>query len=134
MACGATLSLKRSLEFDPLHSPSHQRSPKRRRCMPMTLSPSTPPVKQQHTNPSPFQDVGPKLSSGKPLFSLFSDKFCYIWLFLVIFRNILFSLNRKLRLKISSLFWLLFLVIFKKKCIYEKNLAMKLKFEYFLIK
>lgn len=63
MACGATLSLKRSLEFDPLHSPSHQRSPKRRRCMPMTLSPSTPPTKQHHTNPSPFQDAAPKLSS-----------------------------------------------------------------------
>ncbi|ELU00237.1 hypothetical protein CAPTEDRAFT_21087 [Capitella teleta] len=60
MACGATLSLKRSLEFDPLYSPSHK-SPKRRRCMPMTLSPSTPPTKQ--ANPSPFAEVTPKLTS-----------------------------------------------------------------------
>ncbi|XP_064595091.1 akirin-2-like [Liolophura sinensis] len=59
MACGATL--KRSYEFDPLHSPS-QASPKRRRCMPMTLSPSTPPTKQ-HQNPSPFGDVTPKFTS-----------------------------------------------------------------------
>merc|ERR1711976_445614 len=62
MACGATLSLKRSLEFDPLHSPS-TRSPKRRRCMPMTLSPATPPTKAHHTNPSPFSEVTPKLTS-----------------------------------------------------------------------
>lgn len=61
MACGATL--KRSLEFDPLHSPS-QTTPKRRRCMPMTLSPSTPPTKQHQIQPSPFGEVGPKLSSG----------------------------------------------------------------------
>lgn len=60
MACGATL--KRSLEFDPLHSPS-QTTPKRRRCMPMTLSPSTPPTKQHQIQPSPFGEVGPKLSS-----------------------------------------------------------------------
>lgn len=62
MACGATL--KRSLEFDPLHSPS-QTTPKRRRCMPMTLSPSTPPTKQHQLQPSPFGEVGPKLSSGR---------------------------------------------------------------------
>lgn len=61
MACGATL--KRSLEFDPLHSPG-QTTPKRRRCMPMTLSPSTPPTKQHQIQPSPFGEVGPKLSSG----------------------------------------------------------------------
>lgn len=60
MACGATLSLKRSLEFDPLHSPAHSHSPKRRRCMPMTMSPSVPPAKNQI--PSPFTEATPKLS------------------------------------------------------------------------
>jgi len=64
MACGATLSLKRSLEFDPLHSPS-SRSPKRRRCMPMTLSPSAPPTKQHQSNPSPFLEVTPKITSDQ---------------------------------------------------------------------
>lgn len=64
MACGATLSLKRSLEFDPLHS-SGQHSPKRRRCTPMTMSPATPPTKSYHTNPSPFSEVGPKINSGQ---------------------------------------------------------------------
>lgn len=58
MACGATL--KRSLDFDPLHSPG-QTTPKRRRCMPMTLSPSTPPTRSIQN--SPFSDVIPKLSS-----------------------------------------------------------------------
>lgn len=62
MACGATLTLKRSLEFDPIHSPG-QATPKRRRCMPMTLSPSTPPTKQHQVNPSPFGEVGQKLTS-----------------------------------------------------------------------
>ena len=62
MACGATM--KRSLEFDPVHSPG-QTTPKRRRCMPMTLSPSTPPTKQHQLHPSPFGEVSPKLSSGK---------------------------------------------------------------------
>jgi len=57
MACGATL--KRSLDFDPLHSPG-QRSPKRRRCIPMAMS-STPPAKVQ--NNSPFGEVSPKLTS-----------------------------------------------------------------------
>lgn len=60
MACGATL--KRSLEFDPLHSPSN-RSPKRRRCMPMTLSPAAPPTKQHQTNPSPFGELTSKFTS-----------------------------------------------------------------------
>ncbi|KAJ8314478.1 hypothetical protein KUTeg_006902 [Tegillarca granosa] len=58
MACGATL--KRSLEFDPLHSPG-QTTPKRRRCTPMALSPSTPQTKQQQ--PSPFGEVNPKLTT-----------------------------------------------------------------------
>lgn len=61
MACGATLSLKRSLEFDPLYSPN-SRSPKRRRCMPMTMSPVSPPTKQQG-NVSAFLESTPKLSS-----------------------------------------------------------------------
>lgn len=32
--------------------------------MPVTLSPSTPPTKQHQIQPSPFGEVGPKLSSG----------------------------------------------------------------------
>lgn len=62
MACAATL--KRSLEFDPLHSPSHS-SAKRRRCMPMTLTPSSPPAKFHRNASSPFSGVAQKLSSGK---------------------------------------------------------------------
>lgn len=62
MACA---TLKRSLEFDPLHSPTHQRSPKRRRCMPMTISPTAPPTKQHQSHPSPFCDVTPKLTSDQ---------------------------------------------------------------------
>ena len=61
MACGATL--KRSLDFDPLHSPG-QTTPKRRRCAQMTMSPSTPP---RNTQPSPFGEVNPKLTSGEKL-------------------------------------------------------------------
>ncbi|XP_052811159.1 akirin-2-like [Mya arenaria] len=56
MACGATL--KRSLDFDPLHSPG-QTTPKRRRCTPMNLTPSTPP---RSVPPSPFGEVNPKLT------------------------------------------------------------------------
>ncbi|XP_074656727.1 akirin-2-like [Tubulanus polymorphus] len=59
MAC-ATLSLKRNHDFDHLHSPS-SRSPKRRRCMPMTISPQTPPTKLHQTT-SVFKDISPKLS------------------------------------------------------------------------
>jgi len=58
MACGATL--KRSLDFDPLHSPG-QHSPKRRRCIPMNVTPTTPPAKVQRS--SAFGEVSPKLSS-----------------------------------------------------------------------
>jgi len=61
MACGATLSLKRSLEFDPVHSPGHGHSPKRRRCMPITMAQASPPAKM--VQPSPFTDATPKLSS-----------------------------------------------------------------------
>ncbi|CAH1800274.1 unnamed protein product [Owenia fusiformis] len=60
MACGATL--KRSLQFDPLHSPQSAISPKRRRCLPMTVSPSTPPTKL-HQMKSPFEEVTPSISS-----------------------------------------------------------------------
>ncbi|XP_076444927.1 akirin-2-like [Babylonia areolata] len=62
MACAATL--KRSLEFDPVHSPSHS-SPKRRRCLPMTITPSPPPAKFNRTNFSPFSGVAEKLSTEK---------------------------------------------------------------------
>lgn len=58
MACA---TLKRSLEFDPLHSPS-SRSPKRRRCMPITMSPTPPPTKPHETNPSPFETAAAKLT------------------------------------------------------------------------
>lgn len=60
MACGATLSLKRSLEFDPLYTPG-QLSPKRRRCTPMNVSVS-PPQASKSTKFSTFQNVVPKLS------------------------------------------------------------------------
>ncbi|XP_013421659.1 akirin-2 [Lingula anatina] len=55
MACA---TLKRSLDFDPLHSP---RTPKRRRCIPMTMSPTTPNTKQQCSQSS-FSDVAPKVT------------------------------------------------------------------------
>ncbi|GFN75459.1 akirin 2 [Plakobranchus ocellatus] len=60
MACGATL--KRSLEFDPLHSPSQSTPIKRRRCMPMTMVQTTPPTKIHQLSPSPFAEVSPKLT------------------------------------------------------------------------
>jgi len=62
MACGATL--KRSLDFDPLHSPG-SRSPKRRRCLPMNIAQSPPPTKAHQTNPSPFGEVTPALSGDQ---------------------------------------------------------------------
>lgn len=60
MACGATL--KRPLEFDPLHSPSQSGQIKRRRCMPITMSQTPPPTKLHQLTPSPFTEVTPKLS------------------------------------------------------------------------
>ncbi|XP_070567728.1 akirin-2-like [Ptychodera flava] len=57
MACGATL--KRTLDFDPLHSPSP--SPKRRRCVPL-IPPTTPQTKAHQLEPSPFGHVSPKLT------------------------------------------------------------------------
>nr|AFH57339.1 subolesin [Rhipicephalus microplus] len=55
MACA---TLKRTHDWDPLHSPSG-RSPKRRRCMPL----SPPPTRAHQIEPSPFGDVPPKLTS-----------------------------------------------------------------------
>ncbi|XP_005109687.1 akirin-2 [Aplysia californica] len=60
MACGATL--KRTLEFDPLHSPSQPGPIKRRRCMPLTMAQTTPPTKLHQLTPSPFSEVTPKLT------------------------------------------------------------------------
>lgn len=51
MAC---VTLKRSLDFDPLHSPS--RPNKRRRCVPMTTSPHCTPEKVQPA-PSVFRET-----------------------------------------------------------------------------
>ena len=59
MAC-ATISLKRSHDFDPL-SP---RRPKRRRCTPMSITPvNTTPTKP----PSVFKEATPSLSKGELL-------------------------------------------------------------------
>ncbi|XP_046479946.1 akirin-2 [Neodiprion pinetum] len=58
MACA---TLKRSLEFDPVHS--HVRPSKRRRCVPMCMSPNTPPARNQ--NPSAFGEVTQKLTPEK---------------------------------------------------------------------
>ncbi|KAK0086269.1 hypothetical protein PV325_003468 [Microctonus aethiopoides] len=61
MACA---TLKRSLEFDPVHS--HGRPSKRRRCVPMCVSPgnSTPRTSRQE-NPSPFTEGAHKLTPEK---------------------------------------------------------------------
>lgn len=59
MACA---TLKRTLDFDPVHN--HGRPSKRRRCVPMCMSPNTPPTKQHELNPSPFGEVCPKLTPG----------------------------------------------------------------------
>lgn len=60
MACGATLTLKRSLEFDPLHG----RVAKRQRCMPTSVTSQMSPV-QQRSTASPFAEVVPKLSTDQ---------------------------------------------------------------------
>ncbi|XP_078504320.1 akirin-2 [Lissotriton helveticus] len=71
MACGATL--KRTLDFDPLHSPG---SPKRRRCTPLS-APSTPsssgasPQKYLRVQqPSPFGEVSAKLTTEQILYNI----------------------------------------------------------------
>jgi len=56
MAC---VTLKRSLEFDPVHS-SVGRTPKRRRCMPMCI-PTTTPSSKCH-EPSSFGEVATTLT------------------------------------------------------------------------
>jgi hypothetical protein len=59
MACAMTL--KRSLEFDPIHPTD--RCAKRRRLMHTTLSTAAPPTKQHQMTPSPFLLVTPKLTN-----------------------------------------------------------------------
>lgn len=59
MAC---TTLKRSLDFEHIHSPL-QRPPKRRRCMPLVMSSAVPPTKLHHAKPSPFGEVLPKYTT-----------------------------------------------------------------------
>ncbi|PWA22600.1 hypothetical protein CCH79_00015143, partial [Gambusia affinis] len=59
MACGATL--KRTMEFDPLMSPA---SPKRRRCIPVAPSASSP-RRYLSLEPSPFGESSSRLSASK---------------------------------------------------------------------
>ncbi|XP_029688706.1 akirin-2-like isoform X1 [Takifugu rubripes] len=61
MACGATL--KRTMDFDPLMSPT---SPKRRRCVPVSTS-SPSPRKYLRMEPSPFGEFSSTISAGKML-------------------------------------------------------------------
>ncbi|XP_043197879.1 akirin-2-like [Amphibalanus amphitrite] len=56
MAC---VTLKRSLDFDPFGSPG--RSPKRRRCIPLSVTPTA--ASEQKVKPTPFQAVTPKVSA-----------------------------------------------------------------------
>ncbi|XP_054753292.1 akirin-2-like [Lytechinus pictus] len=58
MACA---TLKRTLDFDPLHSPGT--SPKRRRCSPI-ITPSTP-TSRNSLQQSPFSPVTPRISPGQ---------------------------------------------------------------------
>lgn len=63
MACGATL--KRSMEFEALLSPQ---SPKRRRCNPLTGSPSTPSPQRYNLRPpldSPTHSMSPLSTGGE---------------------------------------------------------------------
>lgn len=63
MACGATL--KRSMEFEALLSPQ---SPKRRRCNPLTGSPSTPSPQRYNIRPpldSPTHSTSPLSTGGE---------------------------------------------------------------------
>lgn len=60
MACA---TLKRTSEWDPLHSPSG-RPHKRRRCMPVIMSPNNASP-QRSQDPSPFGEISPKLSSDQ---------------------------------------------------------------------
>ncbi|XP_037343304.1 akirin-2-like [Pungitius pungitius] len=67
MACGATL--KRTMDFDPLMSPT---SPKRRRCIPVShsSSSSSSPRKYLSMEPSPFGDSSSRLSAEQILNSI----------------------------------------------------------------
>uniref|UniRef100_A0A3Q3D0G8 Akirin-2 n=2 Tax=Haplochromini TaxID=319058 RepID=A0A3Q3D0G8_HAPBU len=64
MACGATL--KRTMDFDPLMSPT---SPKRRRCIPVSPS-SSSPRKYLSMEPSPFGESSSRLSAEQILNSI----------------------------------------------------------------
>lgn len=59
MACA---TLKRSLDFDPVHT--HGRPPKRQRCVPMSVSPSSSPPTTSRTDgtPSAFADLCPRMT------------------------------------------------------------------------
>lgn len=70
MACGATL--KRTMDFDPLMSPT---SPKRRRCIPVSTS-SSSPRKYLSMEPSPFGEFSSTLSAGN---ATKSHKFGLLW-------------------------------------------------------
>lgn len=66
MACGATL--KRTMDFDPLMSPT---SPKRRRCIPVSpSSSSSSPRKYLSMEPSPFGESSSRLSAEQILNSI----------------------------------------------------------------
>ncbi|XP_071753177.1 akirin-2-like [Centroberyx gerrardi] len=64
MACGATL--KRTMDFDPLMSPT---SPKRRRCIPVSpsSSSSSSPRKYLRMEPSPFGESSSRLTAEQIL-------------------------------------------------------------------
>ncbi|KAL7862237.1 hypothetical protein SRHO_G00136780 [Serrasalmus rhombeus] len=64
MACGATL--KRTMDFDPLLSPS---SSKRRRCAPVSSSSSSPRKYLRH-EPSPFGEVSATLTTEQILHNI----------------------------------------------------------------
>ncbi|KAG5266023.1 hypothetical protein AALO_G00248970 [Alosa alosa] len=64
MACGATL--KRTMDFDPLMNPT---SPKRRRCIPVSPS-SSSPRKYLRNEPSPFGEVSSKLTTEQILHNI----------------------------------------------------------------
>ncbi|XP_063244945.1 akirin [Bacillus rossius redtenbacheri] len=59
MACA---TLKRSLDFDPVHSPG--RPPKRQRCSQMYMSPSSP-TRHEGVNPSPFEAACSRMTPEK---------------------------------------------------------------------
>lgn len=62
MACGATLTFKRSLEFEPFHG-----QPSKRRCLSTAHSSAVgfgSPVKQSQPKPSVFSNAAPKITSG----------------------------------------------------------------------